>query len=538
MPPKKSSLKKPDPSKMTEEQKAARLAELELLYAKVNEKIEQATALDPFMYFEPNSGEIPDDRRGFLGRWLKPDDMPTALDGQDDVFKCDADIIYVSGGNQSSKTTSLVIKALIGTTGLIPKALQGLIPEKKLPKKFPVWCRIVGVDHKTTLANLLPAFQYWVPRKCLKGGKWSESWSAERGTLFLYKDQKGSELLGAIEFYTNQMDVESFQGPPRQIILYDELPRRDIYKENLMRFTTAANVDIMIAATPTSGMATWVKDEIVDRAETESGHSIGLFKLVSVVNRKANMAVLEEILHGLDSYEEIKMRLLGEFVSLSGLVYGKLFSRKAHLIEPFDVRGDNYLIYRGLDPHLVKPTVCVELAVDREGNKYVVGCYAKDEDTAVIKKDLKDRANERGYRLAQTRCDKSANSTIKALGDRNIFRELSTGQNPIPAMVTSEKFTGSINAGVDAIKRDLRVDERTGKPKLFFFNVPENKLLIKAIETMERELATDEEKKGIRDKIAEGKWDHHAAMRYIYQGPINWIPPSEYIEPPQEDRYI
>jgi phage terminase large subunit-like protein len=538
VPPKKSSLKKPDPSQMTDEQKAARLAELEALLAKVDDKLGQAKALDPFTYFEPNSGEITPDRRKFLEKWLKPDDVPTALDGQLDVLGSDADIIYASGGNQSSKTTSLILWALIGVTGIVPKALEGKIPEKKLPKKFPRWFRLVGVDHKTVLANLIPALQHWVPRKCLKNGKWSDSWSAERNTLFLYSSNKGDNLLGAIEIFTNQMDVESFQGPPRHGIGYDELPRRDIYKENLMRFTTADSVNIMIAATPTSGMATWVKDEIVDRAETESGSSIGLFKLVSVVNRKANIQVLEEILRGLDSYEEIKMRLLGEFVSLSGLVYGKLFSRKVHLIDPFDVRGDNYVVYRGLDPHLVKPSVCVELAVDREGNKYVTGCYAKDEDTAVIKKDLSLRAQERGYRLAQTRCDKSANSTIKALGDRNIFLELSRGADAIPAMVTSEKFTGSINAGVDAIKRDLRIDERTGKPKLFFFNIPENTLLIKAMETMERELATDEEKKGIRDKIAEGKWDHHAALRYIYQGPIHWIPTSEYVEPPMEDRYI
>lgn len=539
MPPKK---KKPsvgiDLSKLNGVSRDEKLAKIDALIVQMREKIDQAESLDPFMYFQPNTGEVTPEKREFLCRWLKEEDVPQSLDGQDDVFKSDADIIYVSGGNQSSKTTSLVMKALIGVTGLIPHSLVGLIPEAKLPKKFPVWCRIVGVDHKTTLANLIPAFQYWVPRKCLKNGKWADSWSSERSTLFLYSNQKGDNLLGAIEFYTNQMDVESFQGPPRHIILYDELPRRDIYKENLMRFTTAGRVDIMIAATPTSGMATWVKDEIVDRAETETGNSIGLFKLVSVVNKKANMQVLEEILRGLDSYDEIKMRLLGEFVSLSGLVYGKLFSRKVHLIDPFDVRGDNYLIYRGLDPHLVKPTVCVELAVDREGNKYIVGSYAKDEDTSVIKKELFERAKERGYRLGQARCDKSANSTIKALGDRNIFRELSTGPDAIPAMVTSEKFTGSINAGVDAIKKDLRIDERTGKPKLFIFNIPENKLLVKAFETMERELATDEEKKGIRDKIADGKHDSHSALRYIYQRPINWIPPYEHVEPPEEESYV
>lgn len=538
MPPRKKKSEVKDVSQMTEAEKAQRLIVVDGLIAKLLEKQEQVKALDPFMHFEPNSGEITPERREFLKRWLKPEDVPVALDGQDDVFKCDSDIIYASGGNQSGKTSTLVIKALISVTGKIPHSLVGMIPEKKLPKKHPVWCRIVGVDHKTTLANLIPAFQYWVPRGCLKNGKWADSWSSERSTLFLYTNQKGTDLLGAIEFYTNQMDVESFQGPPRQVILYDELPRRDIYKENLMRFTTAANVDIMIAATPTSGMATWVKDEIVDRGETESGNSIGLFKLVSVVNRKANIQVLEEILRGLDSYDEIKMRLLGEFVSLSGLVYGKLFSRKVHLIEPFPLKHDQHLVYRGLDPHLVKPTVCVELAVDRENNKYVVGCYAKDADTSEIKKDLADRVRERGYRLAQTRCDKSANSTIKVLGDRNVFRELSTGPNALPAMVTSEKFTGSINAGVDAIKQDLRLDERTGKPKLFFFNTPENRLLIKAMESLERELATDEDKKGIRDKIADGKWDAHSALRYLFQRPLNWMPPQESVPELDEERFI
>jgi hypothetical protein len=250
------------------------------------------------------------------------------------------------------------------------------------------------------------------------------------------------------------------------------------------------------------------------------------------------MQVLEEILRGLDSYEEIKMRLLGEFVSLSGLVYGKLFSRKMHLVDPFPIKYDQHLVYRGLDPHLVKPTVCVELAVDRENNKYVVGCYANDADTSEIKKDLAARVKEKGYRVGQARCDKSANSTIKVLGDRNVFRELSTGANAIPAMVTSEKFTGSINAGVDAIKQDLRLDERTGKPKLFFFNIPENKLLIKAMEGLERQLATDEEKNGIKDKIADGKWDAHSALRYLYQGPLRWLPPQESVPELEEERYI
>jgi len=282
---------------------------------------------------------------------------------------------------------------------------------------------------------------------------------------------------------------------------------------------------------------TWVKDKILDSFE-ENGNSIECFKLASVTNRFANVEVLEEILKALDTYDEVKMRLLGEFVSISGLVYGKLFNRKVHVIEPFPLDYNNHIVYRGLDPHLVKPSVCVEVAVDREENEYVVGCYAKDCDTSEIKKDLAERAKERKYRLGWAMCDKSANSTIKVLGDRNIYQELSRGENAVPALFTSDKYTGSINAGVDEIKQRLRLNEKTGKPTLFIFNMPENKPLIQAFETMERDRATNEDKSGVRDKIAEGKWDHHAALRYIHQRTVRWMPQQEDVPEQDGERYI
>jgi hypothetical protein len=284
--------------------------------------------------------------------------------------------------------------------------------------------------------------------------------------------------------------------------------------------------------TPTKGL-TWVKSEIVDKEGP--GSNIRCFKLASVTNPRANLEVLEEILKEITSYEERKMRLLGAFISLSGLVYGQLFNRQTHIIEPFPVT-DDFVVYRGGDPHLVKPSVFVELAVDREENKYVIGVYSRNCDTSEIKEDLAQRA--KGWRLAQTRVDKSCNSTIKALGDRNIFLELSRGTNAIPAMVTSEKFTGSINAGVDVIKQDLKPNEVTKKPRLYFCDTPEVWTLIKAMESLEREMGTNEDKKGVRDVIAEGRWDAHAALRYIYQGPIRWISPNQSAPELPEERYI
>src|SRR5574343_417509 len=229
------------------------------------------------------------------------------------------------------------------------------------------------------------------------------------------------------------------------------------------------------------------------------------------------------------------MRLLGEFISLSRLIYGSLFSPKIHVIEPFKVDREKYVVYRGLDPHLAKPSVCVELAVDRLGNKFVIGTYSRAGDTQEIKDDLAKRVKDNKYRVARTICDKSATAEIEIL-KRNVYRELGTGKNAVPALTLSEKFTGSIHAGVDRIKQDLKINPITKKPSLFIFNTPENKNLIMAFKTLERETFANEDKKGLKDRIAEGKHDAHAALRYIYQTHINWLPEEEEV-PQYEQTY-
>lgn len=495
---------------------ADKIIELEARKLEELRIIDEAKASDPFWWYEPNDGIIEGARKEFLEKWLKPEDVPGVVDSQADAHRSVADIIAVGGGNQSSKSVFGAIESFIYLTGELPESMESWYPREKIPERSPVYGRVVGVDYKTMLNTLIPTYQEWVPRNYLKNGLWRDSWSAEQNKLFLYK---GKKVIGTLEFMTNQMNVESFQGPPLDFIVYDEEPRRDIYKENLLRFTTADRLRVIFAMTPTKGL-TWVKDSIFDKVDVD-GNSVDTFKLASVCNKKANLKVLNEVLKGLDGYDERLMRLLGEFVSLSGLVYSRIFNKSTHVIDPFPITQD-FIVYRGIDPHLVKPTVCVEIAVDRENIEYVVGTYSKDATTEVIKEDLSERA--KGYRLGWTMCDKSADSTIRVLGDRNIFRELKTGKNAIPALFTSEKYAGSIHAGVDVIKRKLKLQEGTGAPALYIFNKPENRLLIKALETLERETYDNEDKKGMKDRIAEGKHDAHAALRYAHQRIMRWIP--------------
>ncbi len=274
----------------------------------------------------------------------------------------------------------------------------------------------------------------------------------------------------------------------------------------------------------------------------EIKQEIALFKQTPVCNRYVNPKTLMNIMDEyakVSSYEEMKMRLLGEAISLSGLVYGSIFDQKIHVIDPFEITYKDFVVYRGLDPHLVKPTVAVEVAMDREGFEYVIGTYSKQADTEIIKADLRQRAIDRKYRLGWTRCDKSADSEIKILGGRNIFLELARGKDAIPALFVSEKFTGSINAGVDEIKKRLKVDPVINSPNLFIFNTPENKELIKSFRTLERDTYANEDKKGMKDRINEGKHDAHAALRYAHQYPMRWMPVSEERpEPVREESFV
>ena len=522
-------------NQLTDKARLKKIEELKEKLAAVRKAAEETREADPFWFYEPSDGRIDEDGRKLMQEFLKPEDIPEgALQGQRDVHLSTSEIILDAGGNQGGKTTAGCIEAFITATGELPNSLKDVYPKIKMPQKGVNHVRVVGVDHQTFLRNLLPTYQKWVPREYLVDGRWDKSYNSEGRVLSL--GRKGS-LTGTIEFMTNQQEVESFQGPPRHKIIYDEEPRSEIYRENLMRFTTAERLNILFCMTPTSGLS-WVKDAILDKGETEDGKSIACYKVPSITNKKANLAVLREILRGLGSYEEVKMRLLGEFVSLSGLVYGNRFNQKVHVIEPFPIKFYDHFIVRGIDPHLVKPSAAVELATDRENNKYVIGCYLQDKDTEELKKDLSERAKDRGYRLGWSAFDRSSDSTIRVFGDRNIFLEMTRGTNAVPGAFKSEKFTGSINAGVDEIKKDLKLDERTGKPKLFFFNTPEVKPLIQAMMSIERDTYANEDDKGKKDRIKEGKWDLHACLRYIYQRTIRWMPPQEEVVEPIQERWI
>lgn len=517
-----------DISNYTIEQKKALLAQITKSKEELRDELDKIRKFDRFWFYTPSkTGSLSPGALAFAQKWLHPEDIPLVWPGQEEPIKSAAKIIGDFGGNRAGKTVRNAIKSHIKITGELPTSLKGVFPESKLPKSWPVFGRVYGGSASVIEEVIVPKFREWMPRKYWHKEGWERTYNKQEKILRYYKD--GEQFVGHIKFISTEQDVEKTQGVDLAFAHFDEEPPYEFYEECLSRFGTS-RMDIEFFETPTKGMS-WTYDLLVDTQDP----NIANFKTSSLMNPYIDLESLNIQMGQIESYDKRKMRLLGDHVSISGLIYAgnSAYNRAVHLVKPFDLAWDQHIVYRGIDLHLAKETACAEVAVTPDGRKFVVGVYWRKANTDEVKEDLAKRAKERKYRLGWSRYDKSLDYEIKILGDVNIVNLLRKPPNPIPALFPSEKYKGSIEAGVDQIKQDLR-DKR-----LFFFDLPEVHLLIKDIQTLEREKGTNEEKRGIRDKIAEGKKDRHAALRYAYQGTLNFIPvETDLPEEPTDERFI
>jgi phage terminase large subunit-like protein len=525
----------------------------------LDERMKVVQESDPFYFYEPTRNEVSDEQRAFLREFLRPEDIPQRLDAATDVHSCEANIIGVSGGNQSSKTTTCTIEDLIKACRLIPDSLKGIYPESKLPKKKVNRIRVVCEDYQNgILKHNLPNLMRWTPRAYLMDGRWEKSWSAEKMQLTLIHPEE-KQICATIELMTNNAEVGTFQGPPIDRVRYDEEPREDIFNENLLRFVTSDNLDIAFGMTPTKGLS-WVYDRLWNKDEVEGKNSVRWFQLCSISNPKANINTLREICKNIKHYDELKMRLLGEWVSLSGLIYGSYFKRRIHVIAPEKLGlskgiyldchcgagrlGDlsvdikelahdvscpflQYVAFLGLDPHEVKATAAVIVAVNRDEEIFVDRCYKGDKTLKDVKRDLNSML--RRYRYGFGKCDPHADSDRTAFDNINAWKILTRGENPIPNLRKADAYKGSILAGVDVI-RQMLIGRDELHPRLMVIDRPENAELVHSFRTLQRDTYANEDTRGAKDAIAEGKHDHHAALRYILQSPLAWYPLEDVID--------
>ena len=113
----------------------------------------------------------------------------------------------------------------------------------------------------------------------------------------------------------------------------------------------------------------------------------------------------------------------------------------------------SYVAFLGLDPHEVKATAAVVVAVDRDETVFVDRCYKGDKTLKAVKSDLNKILGT--YRYGFGKCDPHADSDRTAFDNINAWKILTKGERPIPNLKKADAYKGSILAGVDIIRQML-----------------------------------------------------------------------------------
>ncbi len=273
---------------------------------------------------------------------------------------------------------------------------------KKWP--YPKAGRIVS-DPTTITDTIIPTLKKVFPK-----GRYSEKVETSKdGKHYEYhwKTDTGWEF----NIMSNDQDVKEFESATLGWFWFDEPPRESIYKATIARLRLGGVG--WITATPLTGSA-WMYDEIITNPNNEAGFR-------AFVQANVEDACIEHGVRGFLKHEDIvrqisqyneedkQARVFGKFQHLTGLVF-KTFSRKIHVIKPFNVTPATYSVIELLDPHPRNPDSVMWVATDRYGRKFVVDeLYTPVESTNELAYLIKNKAAN--YRVIERRADPAAWNT-------------------------------------------------------------------------------------------------------------------------------
>lgn len=353
----------------------------------LNEELARRLTQEKYRYYEPSG---------------KGEEFINAV-GSGDNF-----ITLYSAANGVGKTATCVniLAHLFWNTG------ENQYFNSKLFKDFPYLKRGRVVSAPTSIdKNIIPEMKDWFPvgrYKTSKGNKKFESqWTTDTGWSF--------------DVMTYEQDITEFESVTLGWIWFDEPPPEAIFKACVSRLRRGGI--IFIGATPLAGSA-YMYDSFakgsyeVELKSSETGAITKYERKIAYIEADIESACREHGVRGHLRHEDIEnmtaeysedekqARIYGKFQHLVGLIF-KQWSRKVHVIPPFNVTMRDFTVYEFLDPHPRNPDAIMWVAVDKNGTKYVVDelfiKVAGEEDLAGR---IKAKASQ--YRVVKRMSDPSA----------------------------------------------------------------------------------------------------------------------------------
>ena len=167
------------------------------------------------------------------------------------------------------------------------------------------------------------------------------------------------------------------------------------------------------------------------------------------------------------SQARIDREVMGSWDSFSGQIYPEL-SRTTHIIKPFRI-PDDWTRFVSAD-HGYRNAACFGWwAVDYDGNLYLYKSFYKNE--WIIEEICKGRGGEPGI-IEINGKDKIEGIWIdpSTRANRGKDSDWQTYLDHLPQDWTLLCANNEVATGIDRVKQYLKVNERTGKPRLYIFD--------------------------------------------------------------------
>lgn len=400
-------------------------------------------------------------------RYYKPNPVQLAM------HKSQASKRGLFAANQSGKSFSQLMEMIMTV---------GKVHPWRPNKTGIVMGRLCCQDVSVIEATILPTLKRIIPREecVLRGYKYTIERGKYAGTeieipnvTFEGKPKRFAGLLGGdfdkaydkqnkvltfadgsfIEIKTYEQDLQSYAGPPRDIIGHDEEPPEDKYRENVARQVTRG-INLLFAMTPLN-YSQWLYAEIYSQAVNDK--NIDIFQMSAYDNPTADYDALAQLEASIADPAERAARMHGAFTYLEGLVYKGYGDH--NYIEPFAMPKDWHRTIV-IDPHPAKPTAVSWFAEDFDGKVY---CYRE----AQIKGDIDEVCNEikalsGGDKIDDIFCDPACKGQKTEWGKQSIYFDL---QQHFPRI---QLANNDVNAGIEKVKRMVNNKQGSG-PRFFVF---------------------------------------------------------------------
>lgn len=382
--------------------------------------------------------------------------------------------------------------------------------------------RIIS-DPTTIKEKIIPELKKWFPSNRYdvhwntkkEGKNYEAKWTTDTGFEF--------------DVMSNEQDAKEFESTDLGWAWFDEPPTHAIYKATVARMRRGGI--IFLTLTPLF-YAAWIKDEIFDKRDGKFIEYLtaNVWDNCQDIEGTRGILTRENIERMISQYpeDEKKARIDGEFGHLLGRVH-KTFDRKIHVIKPFKVGFEEYVVVKAHDTHPREADAILWMAINNKGIKFYIDELIISGTTAEMAAKIKMKEQVGGWRMLNDDIiDPSAYNKDERTGEKSIADKFS--DEGVSYRPGSKDLVGCIRRMDDALYYEERAGELIKAPEIYWFEtVP---VAIKQTENYvwdeyKGKAADEKQSKGKpKDKDDHQVENEHRLLKEEYQF-IEYTPPED-----------